>query len=119
MTTAVSADGIVWNEYYTRPAVALRSGGRCEWCGHEGMEMHHRVNRSQRGGWHPSNIIHLCIRHHRAINHSPEWAKSVGLSVYPFTDGEPTDPATVPVRHPDQEPLWLTDALIAKPGVKA
>lgn len=119
MTTATSADGIEWTEYYTRPAVQARSGGWCEYCGAKATEMHHRINRSQGGGWHPSNIVHLCSNCHRKATHYPLWAKAVGLSVYPYTDGLPTDTTKLRIRRKDRGLLWLTDELIAKAGVKA
>jgi hypothetical protein len=98
---------IRWNERTTREAVAGRSGGYCEYCGHRATNMHHRVNRSQGGGWSPVNILHLCgsgtTGCHGFFTHQPELAYEMGVSVH-----RADDPAAIPVRTPTQL-LWLTD----------
>lgn len=119
MTSRVSADGFVWNETLTRAAVKARSGGRCEWCGLEATDMHHRVNKSQGGWWSPANIVHLCRACHKTVTEFPKWAKAVGLSVEPFTGGEHTDPAEWPIHVVGHgTDLWLTDQIIAKAGAR-
>jgi hypothetical protein len=77
----------VWDEAGTRRAVTARSGGICEWCSAaRGAEMHHRKNRSQGGGWHPANILHLCVACHGRVTRSPDWARSQGLTVLEHQD---------------------------------
>lgn len=115
VTSRVSADGFVWNEALTRAAVKARSGGRCEWCGKEATDMHHRIGRGQGGWWSPANIVHLCHADHMTVTAYPKWAKAVGLSVTPFTNGVHTDPAGVPIHVVGHgTDLWLTDEIIAK-----
>jgi hypothetical protein len=109
----VSADGIAWNEPLTRKAIKQgRSMGRCEFHrDHDATDMHHRRNASQGGGWHPSNILHICRELHHDITTNPEWARSLGLSLGP--DQEPADTA---VKLPGGPYIWLTDEIIAKAG---
>lgn len=119
MTGPLSADGVEWTESLTRPAVSARSGGVCEACSMQrATDKHHRINASQGGQWNPANILDLCRLCHHRVTVNPAWAKSVGLSVEPSTDGRPTDPAMVPVQTALGE-VWLTDALIAKAGAHA
>lgn len=70
-----------WTERSTRPAVTGRSGGKCEYCGKRGTEMHHRINRSVGGPWCPANIVHLCSEDHTRVTINPAWAKERGLSL--------------------------------------
>ncbi|URM86506.1 HNH endonuclease [Mycobacterium phage Hilltopfarm] len=116
MTDApMSADGYVWDEKLTRQAIKQgRSMGLCEFHGdHPATDMHHRRNASQGGKWHPANIIHICRELHHEVTVNPEWAHSIGLTLW---TGE--DPADVPVQLGSLH-LWLTDQLIAKAGVNA
>lgn len=116
-----SSDGYAWDEPLTRAAVTGRSGGICEWCRQDqATDMHHRINRSQGGWWSPANIVHLCRFDHATVTNIPTWAKIVGLSVDPFSGGQSTDPATVPIQVVGTgADLWLTDLLIAKAGARA
>lgn len=43
--------------------------------------MHHRRNRSQGGGWSPSNILHLCVESHVFVTEHPAEAVENGWSV--------------------------------------
>jgi len=111
----MSADGYEWNETLTRQAIKSgRSMGLCEWHGdHPATDMHHRRNASQGGKWHPANIIHICREVHREITENPEWAHSVGLTLWA---GE--EPSEVPIQLGSFH-MYLTDQLIAKAGVNA
>jgi hypothetical protein len=81
-----------------RKVVQARSSGACEICGHLGVQMHHRRNRSQGGRWVPSNIIHVCVECHAEIGAEPAWAVGSGYTVH----GTVTVPSETPVR------LWWT-----------
>lgn len=104
----------VWGEKSTREAVRGRSGGLCEYCGHKASNMHHRVNRSQGGGWTPANVLHLCgsgtTKCHGFFTQHPQIAYQMGVSVSVKAHGQQAveDPGLVPVRTPLQL-LWLTD----------
>lgn len=101
----------VWDERCTRAAVAGRSGGRCEYCGHKATNMHHRRNASQGGRWSPANILHLCgsgtTGCHGFFTARPEMAHELGVTL---RFGE--DPEQIPVRTPS-DLLWLTDDIAA------
>lgn len=102
--------GPTWNEDATRPAVAGRSGGICEYCSaHPAQDMHHRKSLGVGGRWSPANIIHICRRCHRFITEHPNWAHSLGLIVKRAeepsersvtredgTQFQPTDDVTMP-----------------------
>lgn len=65
-----------------KDAVKARSGGRCEiGTGCVGQEVHHRKNRSQGGSWCPSNLLHLCARHHLHVGTNPAAARQQGWAV--------------------------------------
>ena len=101
----------VWDEAGTRRAVAGRSGGKCELCcGARGAEMHHRKNRSQGGGWHPANIVHLCVACHVRVTRAPAWARGHGMTVQ-----RNEDPAAVYCSKMDGQ-LWLPSDLVTTAG---
>lgn len=80
-------------ERWARKLLAARSGGLCEVCRREpAVDAHHRRNRSQRGQWDISNLLHLCRREHQHIGTHPAVSYERGWSVR-STD----DPASVPV----------------------
>jgi hypothetical protein len=74
------------NEKNCRLVVKGRSGDRCEICGHSGMQMHHRKNRSQGGLWEPSNILHVCVACHGFVTEHPAAAYCEGWSVRSYED---------------------------------
>lgn len=109
-------DVVPWSEPTTRPAVAGRSGGVCEYCrSARATDKHHRVSRGVGGKWHPANIIDLCRAcHARATNprtNDPSaWAYTNGLCLR-STDGDPADhPVITPYGH-----LWLSDDITQGP----
>lgn len=95
----------VWDERSTRAAVAGRAGGRCEYCGQAGAEMHHRVARGRGGRWSPANIIFLCGGDHRYFTDHPKLAYRAGISVR-----SNQNPAQVPVLTRFGQ-LWLSDEI--------
>jgi 5-methylcytosine-specific restriction protein A len=106
----------VWDEASTRVAVCSRSGGYCELgCGARASNMHHRRNRSQGGGWSPTNVAHLCgsgtTGCHGWVTHNPVEAHDLGLTLW---TGE--EPADVPILTA-LGPVWLTDDICPpRPG---
>lgn len=85
-----------WDEPATRDAVQNRSCGICETCGKQrATDMHHRIPRSVGGGWHPSNIVHVCRGCHDWFEQSAhrEEAGQRGFLLH-----SSVDPATVPIR---------------------
>lgn len=99
------------NESRCRRIVRSRSGGACEICGVEAVQMHHRRNRSQGGRWTPANILHVCVQCHDTIGRNPNWARDRGYTI----QGTEETPELVPVHlhwgAAGVEPRWvfLTD----------
>ena len=85
-----------------RMIVAERAGMRCEVCCRAGaVEMAHRIARSQMGEWRASNILALCHSCHEAQRDAKGGgivARALGQTLHPFTDGQRTDPESVPVQ---------------------
>lgn len=81
-------------EVRCREAVAARSEGLCEGCGHPtGLEKAHRVARSQGGAWQASNILDLCHTCHHVDGHAnPTAAYANGRHLR-----RGSDPTTEPV----------------------
>lgn len=78
-----------------RKGLKARSGGICEIDGHNpATDAHHRVNRSQGGGWALSNLLHLCSEHHMFVTVNPRIAQEQGWSVASHQD-------------PAHTPSWL------------
>jgi hypothetical protein len=103
----------LWDEASTRPTVAGRSGGVCEYCrAARASEMHHRITRGAGGGWYPSNILHLCNGCHRKATLNPRWAQDVkrGISC---RAGRPV--SQTPVVRYDGSVLWLVDNVAPPP----
>jgi hypothetical protein len=87
------------NERLARRIVRERSGGICEVCAVAyATNFHHRKNRSQGGGWCPSNGLDVCgsgtTGCHGFITAHPKLSYEYGYSVRMGL----TDPAQVPVR---------------------
>lgn len=88
-------------ESYTRTVVAARSNGVCELrlpgCYGQATSKHHRRNRSQGGGWSPSNVLNLCgngvVGCHGWVTDHPDGAHAIGATLWA---GE--DPETTPVQ---------------------
>ncbi|CAL9605400.1 hypothetical protein SUDANB95_05478 [Actinosynnema sp. ALI-1.44] len=89
------------SESRARPLVYGRSVGRCEpqipgvGCTGWGAEWHHRLRRSQRGLWLPSNGLHVCRPCHAAVTRPTDRKtefEAAGWIVPPWAD-----PASVPV----------------------
>ena len=93
----------VWDERATRAAVKGRAGGRCEYCGQAGTDMHHRVARGRGGAWSPANIMLLCRHDHSYFTDHPVLAYRLGISVR-----NNRDPAQVAVLTKFGQ-LWLSD----------
>lgn len=89
-------DAVRWSERRGKKIVRERSGGWCEGCDRRpAVDWHHRQNRSQGGGWNPSNGMHLCRPCHRFVNHYPERARNdLGWSIRRAAD-------------PTRERVWL------------
>lgn len=66
-----------------RKALAVRSGGVCEFPGCEwpAVHAHHRLRQSQGGKHTLANLLHLCGRHHALIHDNPSWAYERGFLV--------------------------------------
>ncbi|SKM82433.1 HNH endonuclease [Mycobacteroides abscessus subsp. massiliense] len=101
----------VWNEENTREHVKGRNPtGLCEYCGKKkAVDMHHRENRSQGGGWCPANIIWICRSCHHFATTRPAWAESVGLTI---KHGQ--TPTGTPVKLPDGRELVLHNNYLPK-----
>lgn len=70
-----------------RSVVYERSNGVCEVCSAaRATEWQHRKNRSQGGGWEPSNGLHVCSACHREIHADPVGAASRGHTVLSWED---------------------------------
>jgi len=80
----------------TRARIWLRDAGRCQMCGHDGTDVHHRVRRRD-GGDEDWNLILLCREHHSWAHGHPEQARERGYIISPFI---PHDEAMV-VRYTD------------------
>ena len=95
------------NETLCRRIVRTRSGGACEICGVEAVQMHHRRNRSQGGQWTPSNILHVCVQCHVTVTNNPNWATDRGYTI----QGPQHTPELVPVQlhwgAAGEEPKWV------------
>lgn len=96
------------NERTCRRIVKDRADHRCERCGINwsgwGLTTHHRVKRSQGGGWTPENCVQLCgdgVRgcHGWAESH-PNDAEREGFHVRPWND-----PAEIPILRRGQRVL--------------
>jgi hypothetical protein len=76
------------NEDQARRLVAGRSGGRCELLGRHDVatDYAHRLGRGQRGGWAPSNAVHLCRPCHSWAHANPTLAIAAGLIVPSWAD---------------------------------
>lgn len=96
-----------WHETTTRAAVAGRSGGKCEYCGHRGTEMHHRIGRGVGGPWCPANILHLCSVDHTRVTINPGWARGLGLSLRSWEE-----PGDNPVTRKDGTQFQPTNEVI-------
>lgn len=87
-------------ERAARKAVRARSGGTCEVCGRApATNYQHRKNKSQMGGWCPSNGLDVCgmgnaTGCHGAIHQNPRVAYERGWSVRSAHD-------------PSRSPVWL------------
>jgi len=94
----------------TRGLVAARSGGVCELvCFLAAVHVHHRRPRRAGGSSladtnSASNLLHLCMFHHEAVEANRSWAYEWGLIL-----SAGADPAQVPVRgtRHDSGPVWL------------
>lgn len=98
----------------TRLALANRSHGRCEWCGHGGkrLEVHHRLFRSRGGKHDASNLVMLCGwgnhtgchgRAHGAQVGDTEAAERAGMSLR-----SGSNPAAIEIRSVVFGiPMWL------------
>lgn len=92
------------NERTCRQIVNDRANAFCERCGVHasvrGLTTHHRVKRSQGGGWSPQNCVRLCGHGtagcHGWVEHNPNAAEEEGFHVRPWND-----PATTPVLYRD------------------
>jgi hypothetical protein len=101
------------NESKCRQIVKERSGGACEVCGLEAVQMHHRKNRSQGGKWEPSCILHVCLSCHIFITENPKSAYEFGWSVKSHDD-----PKATPVLLADQDFWTLTDSGFCYPTLE-
>lgn len=77
----------------SRKLVEERSGGRCERCGMNGSDLHHRQRRRD-GGHGAGNLVRLCRTDHDWVHANPEPAKARGFIIDPWV----ADPTTVPIR---------------------
>ncbi len=74
-------------EAQARRLVAERSGGICEICSAaRATDWHHRKNRSQGGGWHAANGLHLCRPCHRTVTDTQEDFYELGWLVKSWQD---------------------------------
>ena len=89
-----------------RTATIYRAKGRCERCGRDGSEVHHRQGR---GGSNPhtlANLVLLCPECHRHVHARPSESYATGWLVYRNgTD----DPAGVPLTNTRGRTFRLTD----------
>lgn len=87
--------------------VVDRSGGCCERCGRDGIQIDHRKNRSQiprkSEQWHVSNLFGLCLWCHQWKTEHPDAAEATGNYVRSFQD-----PANVAVERLGVE-VYLDD----------
>lgn len=83
--------------------------GRCEICGMNANNAHHRRNKSQGGRDVLSNLLMLCgsgtTGHHGQVTRHPAWADKCG---YTISNGEDTAKPVLLSRHdPDREMRWV------------
>lgn len=80
-------------ESSARRIVAQRSNGVCEVCAAApASDYQHRKNRSQGGGWSPSNALKCCHRCHMRMHADPDTAVRNGWTVSSYAT-----PADTPV----------------------
>lgn len=78
-----------------RDVLAARCRGQCEICGGPYQQYHHRRRRNVKthDPHCACNALAACVKDHALIHSQPEWAKSIGYIVPPWTD----EPTTIPV----------------------
>lgn len=70
-----------------RHEVWLRDSGRCQRCGNEGTDIHHRMRRRD-GGHATWNLVLLCRTDHAYVHAHPEEAREQGFIISAHLDHE-------------------------------